>query len=211
VTRAKLASFAIAGIIRALGATLRFRVHDPAGVCRDTGGPPFIWVFWHNRLLVLPYVRVHFLGHRAGAGLASASKDGEFIAETWARFGVPTVRGSTSRRSRESFLKLVKLVRSGLDVGITPDGPRGPCYRLQPGVVKLAAVTGARILPIHFRFHRAWKLRSWDGFRIPWPFSAVEVTLGPPVRAEDAATPEALEAARASLEQAMLDGTRGSA
>jgi lysophospholipid acyltransferase (LPLAT)-like uncharacterized protein len=211
VSRAKLASFAISALIRAVGATLRFSVHDPAGVCRDTGGPPFIWTFWHNRLFVLPYFRERFLAHRHGVGLASASKDGEFIAETWARFGVGTVRGSTSRRSREAFLKLVKALRADHDVGITPDGPRGPCYQLQPGVVKLAAVTGARVLPIHFKFSHAWKLRSWDGFRIPWPFSEVEVTLGPPVQRVDADTPEALEAARASLEKLMLDGTCGSA
>jgi hypothetical protein len=64
-------------------------------------------------------------------------------------------------------------------MAITPDGPRGPKYHVNPGVIKLAQISGGGILPVHVEFSRYWTLKSWDGFRLPKPFSTVHVTFHP--------------------------------
>ena len=102
-------------------------------------------------------------------------------------------------------MELIRLVREGGDVAITPDGPRGPRYVLGPGVVQLAQTTGARILPVHARFSRCVRMRTWDGFVVPLPFSRVSVTVGEPVAVASDLDGEAFESARRNLEDVLRD------
>src|SRR5690606_9214875 len=113
--------------------------------------------------------------HRKAVVLASASHDGAALASAMAVFGLGAVRGSSSRRGVAALIALKRALKSGVDVCITPDGPRGPRYGLQPGVVKLAASSGAPIIPIHVRFSSAWRLNTWDRFVLPKPFSRVHM------------------------------------
>jgi lysophospholipid acyltransferase (LPLAT)-like uncharacterized protein len=101
---------------------------------------------------------------------------------------------------------LVRLVREGRDIAITPDGPRGPKYALGPGVVQLAQSTGAPVLPLHATFSRGVRMKTWDGFIIPLPFSAVSVTIGAPVHFPETPTDEAFEEARRHLEELLNHG-----
>jgi lysophospholipid acyltransferase (LPLAT)-like uncharacterized protein len=96
-----------------------------------------------------------------------------------AAFKMGSVRGSSSRRGSQALFELTGKLRQGFDIAITPDGPRGPKYQLQPGPILLARTTGSPILPVHARFSRALTLNSWDGFRIPLPFSRIDVIIAP--------------------------------
>ena len=84
-------------------------------------------------------------------------------------------RGSSSRLGREAATALVEVMRAGYDVGITPDGPRGPCYEVKPGAVIVPRRTAAPVLLVGAEFLSAWRLRSWDGFHVPRPFSCVKM------------------------------------
>lgn len=116
------------------------------------------------------------------------------------------VRGSSSRRGALALRELRRLVAEGRDIAITPDGPRGPRYVLGPGVVHLAQTTGAPIMPVHARFSRAFRLKSWDGFNVPLPFSKVEVTISPMIHVPRDADAAAFERIRAHVEEVLRDG-----
>ena len=95
------------------------------------------------------------------------------------------------------------LLSQNVDVGFTPDGPRGPRYHLNPGVIKLAQKTGIPVIPANVEYSRFWRLKSWDGFMIPKPFSRVEITIGKPVEIQQTATDEEFEQERLGLEQTL--------
>lgn len=190
-TQARLLGALGSWIMRALLITLRFRFEDRARIMATPPEKPLLWAFWHNRLFVMPYVFEHFFPGRPGAALTSASKDGEILAAFLKRFSVRAIRGSSSRGGARALVEMKRAIEDGFIMGITPDGPRGPRYHLNPGVVKLAQVTGGFVLPVHVRYSRFWELKSWDGFRIPKPFATVEITFDVlhevPPTADDAA------------------------
>jgi len=169
----------LAILIGGLGRSCRIVIDDRCGMLDSAPEEALIWAFWHNRILIVPTVWRKYLPGRSGAVLTSASKDGAFLAETLRCFGAASVRGSSSRRGAAASREMVDWVNAGYDLAITPDGPRGPRYRLAPGIVRLASKTGARILPMRVDCENAWRLKSWDQFRIPKPFSRVRVTLLP--------------------------------
>ncbi len=163
-----------------------------------------IWTFWHNRIFVLPTLYQKYLRVRKGAVLTSASKDGEVIAAIVARFGCEAVRGSSSRKGAAALLGLIDWVRDGYDVAIVPDGPRGPRYRMGPGVAKLAEVTGALILPVRVEYQGYWCFqKAWDRFRVPKPFTTVDVFLGPCTEVVSGLDDPAFESERVRLETLM--------
>jgi lysophospholipid acyltransferase (LPLAT)-like uncharacterized protein len=104
------------------------------------------------------------------------------------------VRGSSSRRGGQALVELTKLVKDGYDIGITPDGPRGPKYKVQDGVISLAQVTQAAIMPVSWDADRKFVFRkAWDNFQVPLPFSRAVLRIGEPIpvpREADAATRE---------------------
>jgi len=201
--KARRIGWAAAILIRLLSATLRWRLHDPSGLVESPPDRAMIWTFWHNRIFVLPFVYHKYLISRKGAVLTSASSDGEIIAALIARFGCDAVRGSSSRRGAAAMLGLIDWIQDGYDIAIVPDGPRGPRYRLGPGVIKLAEVTGALILPIRIEYGSAWVFKSWDRFRLPKPFTTVNVYLGPCTEVSSSLDEEAFEAERRRVEHLM--------
>lgn len=199
-TKAKLLGFAISSLIKAIGLTLRFRVNDPAGLLDAKPSQPLIWAFWHNRIFAMPIFYRRYFPERRGAVLTSASRDGAVLAEAIRRFGVDSVRGSSSRRGAQAMLEMVEWIEGGFDIVVTPDGPRGPRYKLQPGVVRLAQVTGAHLVAFTSSHGRAWRLKTWDGFFVPAPFSKVTVTIHPPRQIPETKDDEAFERERQRLE-----------
>jgi len=139
------------------------------------------------------------------AAMVSASKDGALLAAILQAFKVQPVRGSSSRRGRQALLELTTWAERGYDLAITPDGPRGPCYLVQEGVMYLAQVTGLPIIP--FSYHLTLKLRpnSWDRFQIPLPFSRCHMILEKPVRVPREATDEQREELRQHLERTLRE------
>jgi lysophospholipid acyltransferase (LPLAT)-like uncharacterized protein len=177
--RADLLAGLAALLVRPWIATLRFQIIDQAGVLGSVPQPPLLWAFWHNRLFVMPHLFQRYFPGRLGAALASQSKDGDLIAAVLRRFGIRPIRGSSSRRGAAALVEMKRAIRDGYIMAITPDGPRGPRYHVNPGLIKLAQITDGTVLPIHVTFSHFWQLKSWDGFMIPRPFSAVEYRFAP--------------------------------
>jgi hypothetical protein len=115
------------------------------------------------------------------------------------------VRGSSSRGGGEALRALTRALRDGHEVVVVPDGPRGPREVLKPGVIALARLSGAPIVPVAVGAAREWRLHSWDEFRIPRPFARCVVRFGEPIHVARAAGPEADEAARKDVEAALRD------
>jgi lysophospholipid acyltransferase (LPLAT)-like uncharacterized protein len=195
--------------MKLLAATLRFDIRDQCGIGGSaTTMPPVIYILWHNRFFCVPpaWNRICY-GHRKTVALTSASHDGDMVARAMAVFGLGSVRGSTSRRGVAALVGLKRALREGFDICVTPDGPRGPRYRLQPGIIKLAESTGAPIVPIHVRFASAWRLKTWDRFVIPKPFSRVEVIFAQAVTLPQDMDETRFENERLSLEKILIEGT----
>jgi lysophospholipid acyltransferase (LPLAT)-like uncharacterized protein len=184
--------------------TLRYEVDDRAGVVGKPVTENYIAALWHNRLLLISFVLKKFLPQRPGAGLISASRDGDLISDLTRRFGYDVVRGSSSRLGASALRELENVLASGRDILITPDGPRGPAYELGPGIVFLAQKTGATVVPINMEFSSCWRVNSWDEFILPRPFAKVRLLFGPAHRVRLTATVEEFEAERLRLQNAMM-------
>ena len=141
------------------------------------------------------------------AALISASKDGAMLAAVLNTFGVAQVRGSSSRRGAQALLELTTHANMGYDIAVTPDGPRGPRYVVQKGVISLAQVTGLPIIPVTCNTSRKMSVKSWDRFQIPLPFARCEITLHEPLSVPRHAGEEERETLRKSLETILQDGT----
>ena len=165
----------LALLVRAWLYTLRMRVsEEDAGRIRGSGEAR-MFLIWHNQLLVTPLIHWRLLTGRRVAGLISASKDGALLAEFFRLLDIEAVRGSSSRLGREALHSLVSLLREGLDVAITPDGPRGPVYELEEGALVAARRARVPLLLLGCTFRTAIRINSWDGFFIPLPFSRVDL------------------------------------
>lgn len=198
---------AAALLIRLLGRTMRYELDDRSGISRGVEHGSLIWLFWHNRVLLTPYLHKRYWPNRKGAVLTSPSNDGEVIAGVMARFGVDAVRGSSNKRAAASLRELLTWLRSGKDIVITPDGPRGPRYELKPGAVKLAQLARVPLMPVHVNAQHAWRLKTWDGFVIPRPFSKVSVIIGPAIEVARTSDDSAFEKERLRIQETLLSST----
>jgi hypothetical protein len=183
---------------------LRFEVEDHAEVVHKPVTRNFIGSLWHNRLLIMPHVLRRFTPARHGAALISASRDGDLLTQAIHRFGFDVVRGSSSRMGASALLQLSQILSKSGDVVITPDGPLGPAYELGPGLVFLAQKTGALILPMNIEYSSCWRLKTWDRFIIPRPFSRIRVVFGEPVKVAVTESAEEFEAERQRLQDRMM-------
>ena len=196
----------IAGVIRLLALTIRVKIDDPNGFLTGPPGKPGICVAWHNRILGLLIAGFPRTGIVPMTVLTSPSRDGELLAQVMHRFGLQSVRGSSKKRGAAALLELREHFRAGRTLIITPDGPRGPLYTLSPGVVLLAQKTGAPVLKTHVTFSRSRRLRSWDRFHIPLPFSKITVRIEPDEIIPPTGNPADFEIHRAALENQLKSG-----
>ena len=173
-----------AAAVRMLAATLRVQVSgDERLMPLWRQGRPLIYAVWHGRILLAPWANEWLRrtrGARTVAVLASRSRDGEIVSRYVHKFGLRVVRGSSSRGGTTGLRQLAAALREGIDVALVPDGPRGPLGQLQPGVVALAALTGAPVVPLGLGVRPARRLNSWDSFLIPLPFARCAVVFGEP-------------------------------
>ncbi|MBA3652441.1 MAG: lysophospholipid acyltransferase family protein [Chthoniobacterales bacterium] len=184
--------------------TLRFEIEDRANVVRTPPNERYIGALWHNRLLLLPFVIKRYLPERRGAALISGSRDGALLADLVERFQFDVVRGSSSKKGASAIRQLAEVIANGKDVVITPDGPRGPAYELGQGIVYLAQQSGAEVVPINLEYSSCWRVKSWDRFVLPRPFSKVRVIFGAPHAVPTTTTDEAFESERRRLQNAMM-------
>ena len=144
---------------------------------------PFIGCFWHQRMLMLPPI---WRARRRLNMLIPSHRDGVLISKTIARFGVPTIVGSTNRGATDALRGLIAALKRGEVVAVTPDGPRGPARQAAQGVAAAAALAKVPAVPVAYSVSRAKFLRSWDRFMVPLPFGRGAMIWGealpPPAR-----------------------------
>lgn len=170
-----------------------------------SNGQPFIVAFWHGRLIMMAFswkrcdlVNMLISGHR----------DGQLVSGMMSHFGSKTVFGSSTRGGAAAFIQLARLLRNGEIVGITPDGPKGPRMRANDGVIALAKVTGAPILPLTFSASLRYVLKSWDRFLLPFPFGRGVFLWGEPIYVSKNADNMEMSEKRVELEHALLKLTQ---
>lgn len=157
--------------------TLRYSWGKEVQALLDDPPPPAVIIAWHNRLFVTPEFYRRYYKHRKLATIISTSSDGGWLAGLFEHFKIMPVRGSRHRRGAQAFRELLAANQAGYDVGLTPDGSRGPMYDMKPGAIAVALKAGAPVVMFSFNFCRAWRLRSWDKFYLPYPFSRIEVKM----------------------------------
>jgi hypothetical protein len=190
--------------IRTVSATLRCRWNDRSEFINVPTPGPAIYCVWHNRLALcmtayFSYVKKH--NRTPGmAAMVSASRDGGFLSGVLECFSVQPVRGSSSRRGPQALLELTTWAERGYDLAITPDGPRGPVYVVQEGVMSLAQLTGLPIVPVSYSVDWKIRVKSWDRFQIPLPFSRCEMIYAKPIWVPREATDAEREKLRLQLE-----------
>jgi lysophospholipid acyltransferase (LPLAT)-like uncharacterized protein len=195
----------VAGYIRLVHATSRWTVlgEEHVRACR-AAGIPFLFCFWHGRMAMLPPA---WPDERPVRMLISRHADGLLIADVIRRFGIGTVAGSSTKGRVAAVREILREIDSGTCIGITPDGPRGPRMRAQPGAIALARRSGAPILPAAYSMRRRKVLGSWDRFLLPWPCNRGVYVWGEPLRVPADAGPDEEEALRIELETRLNEAT----
>lgn len=163
-------------------------------------GKPFILSFWHGNLLMMPYCwdrskKMHML--------ISQHRDGQIIARLIGHFGLRAAAGSSSKGGAGALRQMLKALKAGEYVGITPDGPRGPRMRASDGIVSMARLAGVPILPCAYSSRGRRQLRSWDRFQVALPFSSGVILWGEPIMVDPGLDAAGIEAKRLEIETAM--------
>ena len=198
----RLADVVFYVMIAILGRTIRW---DTRGMERlaavEADGLVPIFCLWHDRL----FAGTYFLRNRGIVVITSQSRDGEYIARFLKRFGFGTVRGSSTRGGVRALVEMIRLMRSGLPMAFTVDGPRGPRYEAKTGAVLLAKKTGNPMVPFSVECDRFWTIKSWDRLQIPKPFTRALFIVSQPIFVAPDAGEAEIEERRTEL-QGSLNG-----
>lgn len=194
--------------IRLVYASVRWRYVDEENLSGLlAAGEATIPLLWHGRLLIGPKA---WRSSRPMSVLVSRHGDGDVIARTVGRLGVGTVRGSTERADKErdkggaaAVRAMLRLLRDGHSTSLTPDGPRGPRMQLSRGVVELARISGAAVVPVSYATQRRVLLKSWDRFHLALPFGSGVIVYGAPIRLPRRLDEAGREQARLEIEAAL--------
>ena len=164
----------------------------------------FIYAFWHEGVVtIIPHWRDTPI-----QGLASQSFDGALIARLMLFLGYPApARGSSSRGGGAALKAQVDALAEGRHVAISVDGPRGPRYQSKPGIVQLAVLSGASIIPVAGVARPDWRLRNWDQTMVPPPFARLAFVLGEPIKVKAGDEAKVLE----RLDEALMAGLKTAA
>ncbi|KGI56229.1 lysophospholipid acyltransferase family protein [Campylobacter sp. MIT 97-5078] len=143
---------------------------------------PFVILFWHGRLALMPFAFRHFEHKQKKAFVViSQHKDGELIAQNIELFGINTIRGSSSKGGVNVLRKAFKVLEQKDDVVITPDGPRGPFRSISDGSVLIAQKKNLPIVLLNYEASRYWEFKSWDKMILPKPFSRIRYRISDPI------------------------------
>ena len=179
----------------------RVRLHDPNGWL--SGDDQMIGIAWHNRLFFFaPIMPKRHLVRTVA--VVSASRDGQYIADLIHYFGLRAARGSSSRKGVHALREAIEAIEAGCHVALTPDGPRGPRYRMKPGPVLLASHCGKPIVPVSINASSYWSINSWDGFQIPKPGARLDLVFGDGIVVPPDLDAAAVEEYRAKVEAALM-------
>ena len=202
--------FLICALIRFLRLTYRIKLDDKAGlldVARKDETVQYVFASWHNRLAFQGPLFPRFIRRRVVA-LTSLSKDGRYAAWFASIFRMKVVRGSSSRGGMKAVKSILRYTRQNFHVAVTPDGPRGPRYKPQAGVIFISKACKVPLVPISVNAESRWQLGGWDKLQIPKPFSKVTVVVGEPLHVTEKLTDEQMKIEQERLEKAMLAITK---
>jgi lysophospholipid acyltransferase (LPLAT)-like uncharacterized protein len=198
--------FLAALVVRVWVGTVRYR-YRPLGANMDPNHRDFsgryIYAFWHENILLPAYQ----YGRPDIYVLISEHADGQLIAETCRHLRFKLVRGSTDRRGAVKAVRQMIHLAAKFQLAVTPDGPRGPRRQVQPGLVYMAARTGLSIVPMGIAWRKAWRMRSWDRFALPVPWSMASLVTTEPIHVPQTVDKSELEAYRRRVEQALEHAT----
>lgn len=138
-----------------------------------------VFALWHDKLAMGPRI---FQDVQNTAALASSHSDGKVISEVIRKFGFSIIEGSCNRNSVRAALEIIKALRCGMNVVITPDGPRGPKHSINGNIIRIVQKTGALLVPVSYSSSRCFKINSWDKLIMPLPFSRVQIKIGEPIK-----------------------------
>ncbi len=191
-------------VIHLIGATLRMTVEDRGAILDQPEHPPVIIAFWHNRTALMAYFFERYCRGRTALTFISRSRDGQFMTDVAARFGIKAVRGSSSRHGTSAMLSAIRAADDPrIDLVITPDGPRGPRYKIQPGLIRLAQATQRPIVAVTYQLQWKVLLKSWDRFHVPIPFALCHLITSEPIFVPENVSDPELAAITAQLAQAL--------
>lgn len=162
-------------IVRLWSATLRIELTAGSRRAFTYRERPVTFALWHNRTFMLTQLIGRYRAGRALCALTSTSKDGALMGALLGLLGLRVIRGSSSNNGRDAAQKLIAALRAGHDVGLTPDGPKGPIYEVKPGTVIVAKNGRSAIVAVGVVYETAWRLGTWDRFPLPRPFSRVRI------------------------------------
>ena len=147
----------------------------------------FIYAFWHDQLLMCPLTWQSELEIKV---LISKHRDGDIIAKLISKLGFKAIRGSTHKAGKTknkggllSARQMIKSLKNGISVGISPDGPKGPRHKVSDGILSISRLSNSSILPVGIGFKKKWVLNTWDKFIIPKPFNQITIIWGEPLSA----------------------------
>lgn len=164
-------------LIRIIYFTSRKQFHMPQVVPQE----PVVFAFWHGDLLLQPYLYYQFRKTPKAKVLISDHFDGQIIARIMTFFRLGTIHGSTTRGGAKVLIQGLKSLAEGYDIGITPDGPKGPRYTVSDGVVIMAQKRQAKVIVYSCVPSSYWQLGSWDRFVIPKPFGVLNFYASEPI------------------------------
>ena len=194
-----LASFLVPIIgslfIRLISLTNKKVFHGPQNLSQE----PFIMACWHGELLMIPYAYTRYRKTPHVKLLISEHFDGNLIAKTLGFFGFGTIRGSSTRGGAKALIGARKELKNGYDLGITPDGPKGPRHEVQDGIIVMAQKAKVKITVVAIQPSSFWQLSSWDKFVIPKAFGTINYYISDLIDVKDMELEEAKKLIQRSL------------
>lgn len=182
--------------------TCRVRWHNQDALDQlKENDQPFVLSMWHNCCTIAAWV----MKNSDVTVMISDSKDGEYVSRLANSFGIPTIRGSSSSGSEKAIRAALRVLARKKSIAITPDGPRGPRYKMKSGVLWFAASSKSPIIPLHIESSRQWEFKSWDKHCFPKPFSTIHVRFGEPIYLERSRVEDNIEQVSQEVEDGMMD------
>ena len=192
-------------LIKIIGKTIRFETdgwENFREIERKSRIP--IYAFWHNRI----FAGTYFFRNRGIVVITSQSFDGEYIARFIQRFGYGAVRGSSTRGGVGALVKMIRLMKKGLPMAFSVDGPRGPKYVAKTGAVLLAKKTGNPLMPFVVEAEKFWTINNWDNLQIPKPFTQAKIFIAEPIYVAKNAGEAEIENKRIELQRKLDEAVK---
>jgi len=195
--RPHLLAWPVYALARLIGLSMRLRVLGEENLAAAPGGK--IYCGWHGKSLI----PANYFEGKGVWALFSLSNDGELQSRIFRLFGFRVIRGSTGRGGARAAIEAIRVLRSGDSMAITPDGPRGPAFVVQRGVLLMAQKSGAALIPVGSAAQPCAHARSWDKYMVPLPFAKAVLALGPPISVPEGASESDIEHFRTLLQEAI--------